>query len=45
MQMDKLAEKLGIDPVEMRMRNILHEGDLLSVGTPASEGRYNATGY
>ncbi len=38
MQMDKLAEKLGIDPVEMRMRNILHEGDLLSVGTPLPKG-------
>ncbi|MDR3574939.1 MAG: molybdopterin-dependent oxidoreductase [Anaerolineaceae bacterium] len=38
MQMDKLAEKLGIDPVEIRMRNILHEGDLLSVGTPLPKG-------
>jgi CO/xanthine dehydrogenase Mo-binding subunit len=38
MQMDKLAEKLGIDPVELRMRNILHEGDLLSVGTPLPKG-------
>ena len=38
MQMDKLAEKLGIDPVEMRVRNVLHEGDLLSVGTPLPKG-------
>ncbi len=26
-QMDIIAEKLGIDPVEIRMKNILHEGD------------------
>ena len=31
-QMDMLAEKLGIDPVEMRMKNILKEGELNSVG-------------
>jgi CO/xanthine dehydrogenase Mo-binding subunit len=34
-QMDKLAEKLGIDPVEFRYRNALREGDTLNVGTPA----------
>jgi CO/xanthine dehydrogenase Mo-binding subunit len=34
-QMNKLAEKLGLDPVELRMRNILREGDTLNVGTPA----------
>lgn len=38
LQMDKLAEALGIDPVEMRMRNLLQEGDLLSVGTPLPKG-------
>ncbi|HMD89854.1 MAG TPA: xanthine dehydrogenase family protein molybdopterin-binding subunit [Anaerolineaceae bacterium] len=37
-QMDKLAEKLKIDPVEIRLRNLLHEGDLLSVGTPLPKG-------
>jgi len=37
-QMNKLAEKLKIDPVEMRMRNILQEGSLLSVGTPLPPG-------
>jgi carbon-monoxide dehydrogenase large subunit len=26
-QMDVIAESLGIDPVEIRMKNILHEGD------------------
>ncbi len=37
-QMNKLAEVLGLDPVEIRQRNILHEGSLLSVGTPLPEG-------
>ncbi|HVP21459.1 MAG TPA: xanthine dehydrogenase family protein molybdopterin-binding subunit [Anaerolineaceae bacterium] len=38
MQVDKLAEKLGLDPVELRMRNLIKEGDLLSVGTPLPKG-------
>jgi CO/xanthine dehydrogenase Mo-binding subunit len=33
MQMNKLAEILQIDPVELRMRNVLHEDDTLNVGT------------
>ncbi|MBV6394833.1 MAG: putative xanthine dehydrogenase subunit D [Anaerolineales bacterium] len=33
-QMNKLAEKLGMDPVELRLKNALKEGDLLNVGTP-----------
>lgn len=37
-QMNKLAEVLGIDPVEIRMRNIVHDGSLLSVGTPLPAG-------
>jgi CO/xanthine dehydrogenase Mo-binding subunit len=37
-QMDKLAEKLGMDPIELRMKNILREGSLLSVGTPLPKG-------
>lgn len=37
-QMNKLAEKLNMDPVEIRMRNLLGEGDLLSVGTPLPKG-------
>ena len=37
-QMDKLAEALGMDPVELRMRNLLQEGSLLSVGTPLPKG-------
>lgn len=38
LQMDKLAEALRMDPVEIRMRNLLTEGALLSVGTPLPEG-------
>ena len=38
MQMNLLAEDLGIDPVEIRRRNLLHEGALLSVGTPLPKG-------
>jgi CO/xanthine dehydrogenase Mo-binding subunit len=37
-QMNKLAEKLGMDPVELRIRNIVKEGSLLSVGTPLPPG-------
>lgn len=37
-QMNKLAEALDMDPVEIRMRNLLREGSLLSVGTPLPEG-------
>src|SRR5512142_652083 len=35
MQMDKLAEKLGMDPVEFRLKNALKDGDPLGVGTPS----------
>jgi CO/xanthine dehydrogenase Mo-binding subunit len=37
-QMDRLAEALGMDPVELRLRNVLREGSLLSVGTPMPKG-------
>jgi CO/xanthine dehydrogenase Mo-binding subunit len=36
--MNRIADALGMDAVEIRMRNILHEGDLLSVGTPLPKG-------
>lgn len=35
MQMGKLAEKLGMDPVEFRLKNALRDGDAMGVGTPA----------
>jgi len=37
-QMNRLAEALGMDPVEIRLRNVLREGSLLSVGTPLPKG-------
>ncbi len=37
-QMNKLAEALGLDPVEIRRRNVLREGSILSVGTPLPKG-------
>ncbi len=37
-QMNRLAEKLGIDRVEIRRRNVLTEGALLTVGTPLPKG-------
>jgi CO/xanthine dehydrogenase Mo-binding subunit len=38
MQMNRLAEALGMDAVEIRRRNVLQEGSLLSVGTPLPKG-------
>jgi CO/xanthine dehydrogenase Mo-binding subunit len=35
LQMDKLAEKLGMDPLEFRLKNALRDGDTLGVGTPS----------
>ena len=37
-QINKLAEALNLDPVEIRMRNIVKEGSILSVGTPLPKG-------
>jgi CO/xanthine dehydrogenase Mo-binding subunit len=37
-QMNKLADAFGMDPVEIRRRNIVKEGSILSVGTPLPEG-------
>ncbi|GAP22967.1 xanthine dehydrogenase family protein molybdopterin-binding subunit [Leptolinea tardivitalis] len=37
-QMNKLAEALHIDPVEIRKKNLLREKSLLSVGTPIPPG-------
>lgn len=38
LQINKIAERLNIDPVEIRMKNLIKEGDLLSVGTPLPKG-------
>ena len=37
-QMNKLAERLGLDPVEIRMDNLLEDGMISSVGTPLPGG-------
>lgn len=37
-QMNKLAEALHMDPVEIRMRNLMHEGSYLSVGSQLPPG-------
>ncbi len=38
MQINKLANALNMDPVEIRMKNILKDGSILSVGTPLPPG-------
>jgi CO/xanthine dehydrogenase Mo-binding subunit len=38
MQMNKLAEALGMSPVEIRLKNILDDEKLLTVGTPIPGG-------
>ncbi len=37
-QMNKLAEALGLDPVEIRRRNVLRDGSLLTTQTPMPPG-------
>ncbi|CUS05055.2 Carbon monoxide dehydrogenase molybdoprotein family protein [Candidatus Promineifilum breve] len=37
-QMNKLAEALEMDPVELRLKNVLREGDLLTTQTPIPKG-------
>ncbi len=37
-QMNKLAEKLGMDPVELRLKNVLREGSLTTTQTPLPGG-------
>ena len=37
-QMDRLAEKLGLDPITIRLRNCLREGSLLATQTVVPEG-------
>jgi CO/xanthine dehydrogenase Mo-binding subunit len=38
LQIEKLAEALGMSPVEIRLKNILDDDKLLSVGTPLPGG-------
>jgi CO/xanthine dehydrogenase Mo-binding subunit len=37
-QISKLSGALGLDPVEIRLKNVLHDGDVMTVGTPPPEG-------
>ena len=37
-QMNKLAELLNMDPVELRLKNVLREGSLMTVQTPVPKG-------
>jgi len=37
-QMNKLAEALNMDPVELRLKNVLREGSLLTTQTPIPKG-------
>jgi CO/xanthine dehydrogenase Mo-binding subunit len=38
MQMNKLAEKLGIDPIELRLKNVLTDDSITTVGTKMPKG-------
>jgi len=38
MQMNKMAQALGMDPVELRLKNLLREGSLTAMGTPLPGG-------
>ena len=38
MQMSKLAQALNMDPVELRMRNLLRDGSILITGSPIPAG-------
>ena len=40
-QMDIIADALGLDPVELRLKNILQKGDPFSTGEPMPEMHYN----
>jgi CO/xanthine dehydrogenase Mo-binding subunit len=42
-QTDIMAEALGLDPLEFRMRNLLRDGDRLPQGTPLEQVRIRQT--
>jgi CO/xanthine dehydrogenase Mo-binding subunit len=39
--MDIIADDLGLDPVELRRKNILHKGDAFTTGEPMPEMHYD----
>ena len=40
-QMDKIAEHLGLDPVEIRRKNLLRDGDLFATGEKLADMHYD----
>jgi CO/xanthine dehydrogenase Mo-binding subunit len=40
-QMDIMADALGIDPLELRLKNVLQKGDPFTTGEPMPEMHYN----
>lgn len=38
--MDEAAKLIGIDPVELRMRNVLHDGDVFPTGETMHDAQY-----
>ncbi|MBI4492054.1 MAG: xanthine dehydrogenase family protein [Chloroflexi bacterium] len=40
LQMDLIADQLGIDPLELRRKNVLHEGEPFTTGEPFPECHY-----
>lgn len=40
-QMDIIADALGLDPVQLRLKNILQKGDPFTTGEPMPEMHYN----
>ena len=39
-QVDMIAERLGIDPLEFRMRNLLEDGDTVMTGEPMEDAHF-----
>ncbi len=39
--MDKIAERLGLDPVELRRKNLLRDGDLFATGEKLAGMHYD----
>jgi CO/xanthine dehydrogenase Mo-binding subunit len=39
-QMDMIAERMGIDPLELRMKNLLEDGDTVMTGEPIEDSHF-----
>ncbi len=40
-QMDMIAERIGMDPYELRMRNFLNDGDTVMTGEPMTDSHFH----